>query len=187
MRELFERFNTWIQGLSARERYLVFGAGGLVAFFVLSVPVTAVRDYMVSLEGLTQIRSDELRGIHERLKIYSRLNARYETLRQTFAKADMTYEQVTQDIDRMVKDAINSDNYDLRARPVSALGTGYEKQEFNLKIKSLTVEQLVKLLTSLEGQERPLFLGKLDVEKTDPKTITATLEISSIRKTKESA
>ena len=98
----------------------------------------------------------------------------------------MTVDQVYTELDRIVRDAIGADNYDLKkSQTTTAVGPNSEEQAFTLRIRSLSIEQLVKLLYQLEHGKAALFLGKVDIIKnTQPGTFSATLEVSSVRRKK---
>ena len=100
----------------------------------------------------------------------------------------MTFEQVTKELDKIVKDSIGNDNYDLKKKSSAPteFGLEYEKQDFSLRLRSLSLEQLVKLLYQLEHGKSPLFLSKVDIVKSAKAgEFTTTMEIYSIKKQRD--
>ena len=135
---------------------------------------------------LIAARTTDLDTLGRTLSRYQNLKARMEAIETSFKESQMTFEQVTEELDKVVKESIGSSEYDLKKiRTPSSIGLSYEKQEFTLNIKSLTLEQLVRLLHRLENGDRPLFLGKVDINKpTGNSAFGATLEVFSVRKAK---
>jgi hypothetical protein len=186
---MLEPLKTWFIGLSQRERVVVVVSGALAVVYLLSLPVEMISTHLEENAALLEQRRGELSRVSPLLARYAQLNTRLEALETTFRQSQMTFEQVTAELDTVVKDSIGSTDYTLnKIRNPSKLGLEYEKQEFSLHIRSLTLDQLLKLLYTIEqgraGQDRrPLFLGKIDLSKPSPGSpISATLEIFSVRK-----
>lgn len=135
---------------------------------------------------LIQARTSDLETLGRTLTRYQILRGRMDSIENSFKASQMTFEQVTEELDKVVKETIGSSEYDLKKIPnPSKIGLSYEKQQFTVNIKSLTLDQLVRLLHRLENGDRPLFLGKVDINKpAGNSAFTATLEVFSVRKAK---
>lgn len=179
------RGRTIAMGLSPRERLIVGAAAVLLLVTIFYIPITAFSSYEEDTVQRTEARARELEQINKIAARYKTLNERLAHLKDTFAQSQMTFEEVTSQLDKVVKDTIGSDDYNLsKTRSPSQLGFEYEKQDFTLKINSLKFDQLIRLLYSLEQGDSPLFLGKVDIAKQQTGDLfTATLEIFSVRKT----
>lgn len=184
---------------SIKDRVVKF-AGNLnprqwLRFLMMIVAIAAVSLYFAGTEILENMddtprliaaRTGDLDTLGRTLNRYQNLKSRMEAIETSFKESQMTFEQVTEELDKVVKESIGSSEYDLKKiRTPSSIGLSYEKQEFTLNIKSLTLEQLVRLLHRLENGDRPLFLGKVDINKpTGNSAFGATLEVFSVRKAK---
>lgn len=170
--------------MNSRERMLVGAVLAMGVVFGIQQSVVAIGEMVDADKVLLQRRVQDLEKVSVSLKRYESLRKRREELERAFASSQMTFEQVVSQLDRVVRDSIGSDNYDLkRARTLTPFGLDFEKQDFTLILKTLTLDQLVKLLHQLEQGERPLFLSKIDLAKTVTQgEYTATLELFSIRR-----
>ena len=179
-----KRLLTMLSALNARERVLVGITALCLACTLCYLIIEAVQNHVADTERLVHQRTTHLEQLSQVITRFRTLDARLKKLQTTFAEAQMTFEEVTSQLDAIVKESIGSDNYDLKkGRSPTQVGFEYEKQEFTVKIKSLTLEQIVKLLHRLEEGKSPLFLGKVDLLKsTSGEDFSATLEIFSIRK-----
>lgn len=175
---------SWFSALTQREKIFVVIAVGAVVGYGVTIPATALMEELDEMSVLVETRKDHHKDVVRLARRYRQLNHRLKKLKATFDESQMTFEQVTADLDRIVKTSIGNDNYDLKkSHAAEELGLEYEKQDFTLNVKSLTLDQLVKLLHELEQGESPLFLGKVDIStgvKSDQ--LRATLEIASIRR-----
>ena len=181
---IVRKINHAIAGLNARERLIVGTAVVCLIIFGIYQGAVAVETHIEESKRLLVVRKTQLQDIGAILKRYIALRQRRESLQTTFEKSQMTFEQVSAEVDKIVKDAISSDNYDLKKpHPPTTFGFEYEKQEFSLTVKSLTLEQLVKLLYQIEHGGRPIFLSKVDINKSLSGTdFSAVFEIYSISK-----
>jgi hypothetical protein len=182
-----KKASSWFSALNSRERMLVAAAAIFGVFFLVQQAFGFVDDHVESTRQLVATRRNQLDEVAKILKRYAALRQRRDALQATYEESQLTYEQVSKDLDKIVKDAINSDNYELR-KPHSPtpFGFEYEKQEFTLIVKSLTLPQLVKLLYQIEQGGRPIFLSKMDVTKSlNSSDFGAVLEIYSISKKSE--
>ncbi|MCB0325728.1 MAG: type II secretion system protein M [Bdellovibrionales bacterium] len=180
---MLKKVRTSYLALSARERLLVTVAGVSLALTGMYLGVESLQEHIAETRRLVTVRSRNLEELAGVLRRHQTLSARLGKLQTTFAEAQLTFEQVTKQLDTIVRESIGSDNYDLKVgRSPEQVGFEYEKQEFTLRVKSLSLEQVVKLLHRLEQGESPLFLGKADLVKENDRQFGATLEIFSIRK-----
>ena len=172
--------------LNQREKLLVGAAGLFGIFFVLQTTFGLVNESIDDTRLRVGQRTAQLQEIASILKRYQSLKQRRDVLQTTYEESQMTFEQVTIELDRIVRDAIGNDNYELKKPPsTTKFGFDYEKQEFTLIIKALSREQRVKLLHQIEQGGRPIFLSKVDIAKSQSGTeYSAVLEIYSIGKSR---
>ena len=185
MRAKLKTWKGWFLGLTSRERLLVGLSGTGLLLYALSVPVLWIAENASVSEAEILRRNRDLADTGALLRRYSALSERLKSLEEQYANSEMTFEQVTSVLDKVVKESIGSDNYELKKRPSGReIGTNLMQQDFTLRIRALSLEQLVKLLHRLEYGDSPLFLGKLDVSRGAGAggELTATLEVSSIGK-----
>lgn len=174
---------SWFLGLSARERTLVGGVFAVLLVFAVAGPLSLLhRHFSVSDEQI-QSRTRELADIGSYLKRYSQLRGAVQQLESSYDRSQMTFEQVTNELDRIVKESVGNDNYELKRNPSSRLvGEALELQGFTLRIRALTLEQLVVLLHTIENGRSPLYLNRVDVVR-DPGNkaiLSSTLELTTV-------
>ena len=172
------------QRLNPRERILVTVASVALVVTGLYLFASFVQEQIADTERMVVVRTRHLSELYQSVGRYRTLSRRLERAQKTYAESQMTFEQVTDQLDKIVRESIGSDKYDLkRGRNLENVGRDYEKQDFTLKVPALELEQVVKLLHQLEQGDSPLFLGKVDLLKSTRKhTFSATIEIFSIRK-----
>ena len=170
--------------LTTREKLLIVAPLVFLLGYGLYLGVDSMNAYVDRTAKLAELRRGEYQQIAQTLKRYKELESRQKDLQSTFAQSQMTFEQVFIQLDKVLRQAIGSDNYDLKqGKAPSAFGFEYEKQDFTLNVKSIKIDQLVKLLYQIEQGERPLFLSSVQLSKTPAGTeYSATLEIYSIAK-----
>ncbi|MBL7663185.1 hypothetical protein JNK13_10600 [bacterium] len=181
---MLRRINQFYGNLKPSERRLI-ALTSLAGLIFIGVIFKQWSDtYLEQSSRLIVTRKADAEKLPQLIARYLELSKRLEHAKKTFEASQLTFEQVTTELDRIVKESIGSDNYDLqRGRTTEDLGIDYEKQEFILNVKSITLEQLVKLLHKITYGDRPLFLGKIDLLKGfEGKAISATIEIGSVRK-----
>lgn len=170
--------------LSSRERIFVLLGAVACLVFALYLGVESFFNDINKTKKLAQTRQIQLEQIALLVQRYNTLESRLQRLQETFSESQLTFEQVTKQLDSIVRQSIGSDKYGLdRGRSLTQIGESYQKQEFTLKISSITLEQVVDLLYRLEHGESPLLLGKVDlVHSRRNKSFSATLEIFSVLK-----
>lgn len=176
------KVQTWFQSLSSRERLIVGVTSISVFLYIAWLPFASVISLFEDRElHLTQ-RTRVYNQMGENLNRYFQLNEKLQRLQSTFKNSQMTFEDVTRELDQIIRKAVGSADYELdKNRTPSALGGNYVKQIFTVKIKEINLTQLVSLLYSLEHGQSPLFLGKIDITRTNQdKSFLATMEIYSI-------
>jgi len=185
VRKALHAFNA----LSLRERWLVILAFVGLGLWGATEMYSVAQASQESSEVEIARRSAQLRTLSVALQRYRVLSAKVRSIEETYAKSELSVEQVFTELDKVLKGIIGSDPYDLRpTNVVTSLGSQAEQQSFVLRIRSITLEQLVKLLYELEQGKVPLSLGKLDLTKgSQPGNFAATLEISSIRRKRAGA
>lgn len=155
-----------------------------IVFALIYLGYLEVDSYLEDSKRLLNIRTQTLKEISKVLERYKNLQGRLNSLKATFAESELSFEEVTAQIDKIVKTSIGNDNYELKkGRSPTKVGLEYEKQDFTLNIPAISQDQAVKLLFQLEQGESPLFLGKVDFSKTSREgNLSIAIEIFSIKK-----
>ena len=175
----------WFSNLKRSERVLISIVLVLVISYVLARPVVGVFDYVDANKRLINIRRAQLNQAIEYVRKYQLLNDRLQSIQTTFRELQLTSQQVYEEVDRIVKNSVATATYNLKkAGTAEPLGTEFQRQDFSLKIDSITLDQLVTLLYELERGKTPLFLGKVDIGKSSTKIgeYQVTLELTSVGK-----
>ena len=177
-------FSSFVLGLQPRERMLFALAVMGIIFYGTYIIEEDINISIKTKESVIKRRSQELLELNNLLKRYAQLSQRFKQVQTTFTKSQMTFEQVTADLDKLVRESIGSSTYDLnKTKTPTDIGLEFEKQEFTVKLKSLSLEQIVSLLHKLETGGSPLFLGKLDITKAiTTGDFSANIEVFSIRR-----
>ncbi len=143
-------------------------------------------------------RSRELAKLQYSVAKYAKLSTRLANLENTYANSELSVEQVYSEVEGIVKGALSnkspsdkgssSDGYELRSvGAIVSISDSVQQQGYTLKLKSLTLAQLVDLLYRLEQGKAPLFLGRLEITKGSQQGIfSANLELSSLRRKRSS-
>lgn len=189
LQQYWRKIAHWYLALSQRERMIVWVTSAALVIAGIYQVGEGVDAYIKSNNRSLSMRRTQLDDVQKVLKRYVTLKSRQESMQRTFAQSELTFEQVTSRLDKIIRDSIGSDNYDLKkTRTPTAFGFEYEKQDLSVNIKSITIEQLVKLLYQLEQGDSPLFLSKLDIQRsTMTNEYGAILEIYSIAKARKPA
>lgn len=184
MIKTFRKVLHWFSALSTREKVLVSGAALVALGYGVIYPVQYLQDDLARTQVAIERRSREYLDIGASLKSYQRLSGKLKQVEDAYERSQMTFEQVTSELDRIVKESIGNDNYELKKNPSNnPVGNDLEQQDFTLRVRSLNLEQLVGLLHKIEQGKSALFLGKIDIQKGAQATdLSATLEVSSVAK-----
>lgn len=185
-RNPLRKLGAWFSNLNQREKILLACVVVVPLCFAVIEGVTKFQDYREETTRQAVLRRQDLENTLVALKRYSQLNSRLKNLQASFDESRLTLGQVYDEVDRIVKESIGSDKYNLvKLQSAQPLGEHYEKQDYKLTIQSLTLEQLQRLLYELEQGKTPLFLRKVDLTKLYKKSeFQATLEIASLAKRK---
>ena len=181
--EITSWVSTAWERLNKREKTI---AGAMIAaippfllFLIISEYASYIDDQQIAIEERTQ----ELKKIIDISNRYQGLQKHYAELKNSFAEAQVTAQQVYTNLDNIVKKSVGAEKYDIKSKgEATEIGIDYQKQEYQLKIPSLSLDQLVKLLYEIEQGKSPLFLKKIDITSKPNNTFEATLEIYSVRK-----
>lgn len=186
MKTYIRRFNIWFNRLSSREGTMILVAVVSLLVYGAFSAVETIQEELADTDRLVKVRQQNLEDLGQVASRYKTLKTRLTRLQESFSKSEMTFEEVTSQIDAIVRKSIGSDDYDLKkGRTPSQIGFEYEKQQFTLKVNSLSLEEVVRLLYNLEQGESPLILGKVDLRKLPRKEeFSTSLEIFSVRKSK---
>ena len=182
---LLDNLNSWFLRLNKREKLMLSFCGACILVFGAYSALLEIQDTLGENERLLSRRTEQLGTLSKALKRYVTLKARLQKIQQTFAKSQMSFKELTDQLDKVLRQNIGANNtYDLKkGGSPSQIGFDYEKQLFTVNVRSLNLEQITKLLFQLEHGDSPLYLGKVDLVKSQGDgSFSATLEIFSIQK-----
>jgi|GEM_PF-3159986 len=187
MKRWLRKFGNWFSALNPRERWLISVTGVVGLYFLVLIPTDALRTFVDDNARLTQTRTQQREMIATLVRRYKELDTRLKRIKDSFSESQMTFEQVTTELDRIVKASIGSSNYEQKKlQSPQPLDEMFEKQDFTLIIRQATLEQLVKLLHEIEQGKSPLFIGKVDIlPGAVDGNFSATIEVASVGKRRD--
>lgn len=183
MNKLFKKSINNFETLSQREKIatsvILVGVIGALIYF----PIVFSIDQTSKLRKSKNRKQEELNEVSSKIARYSSLDEKLKTVEKTFDKAELSFEQVTNEVDRIIKTALSKDfKYDIKKLSVSRLGAEHEKQKYNLVLGELDLQKMVKLLYNFEPGKTPLFVGKITMNRVPRKDrFKTSMEIFSIR------
>lgn len=175
----------WLFALNKRERIFVWLVLFALIGFGLSQPIEAFVSYLSTAKLRIEKRKLDLESLQTASNKYRALEQQLSDLRKSFLEKQVSLEQVYNELDSIVKNNVGNDAYELKRREVTESEFGYEQHDFQLMIKELSLEQLVKILFELESGTRPLFLKKVSISAQSKGSFEATLLLYSIQEKKE--
>lgn len=184
MKRLSNTIRSAFQRLSSREQTIVSVALCALVVYCGWWFVSSVVDETQDIRLQVTRRQQSLLEVNSLLQRYAKLYPRLESVTASYAKSELSFEQVTTELDKVIRNSVGTDAYDLKKmrNPVN-IGE-FDKQEFTVNIRSITLEQLIKTLYQLQHGGTPLFLGKIKIDGApNSDKVSATLEVYSIRST----
>jgi len=182
-----------------RERLLLVGALGAVVIWLMLEGIQGSASSIGGQQAKIDERAREVASLQYAVAKYSKLSARLQSLEKTYANSELSVEQVYSEVENIVKAALAdsakggsagqiAQGYELRSvGTIVAISDTVQQQGYSLKLKSLSLTQLVDLLYRLEQGKAPLFLGRLELTKgSQPGIFSANLELSSLRRKRTS-
>ena len=166
-----------------RQDILLIMVGLVVVVFIGNKIYQSINTGMRSKMASIEIRKSDFTQIRTLVEKYKTLNNKKNLIEEQLRKSQLNFEQVATTLDKIVNDSLGNNNYDLRKiRQPTEVGLDFKKQDFSLTINAINLDQLVKILYQIESGNNPIFLGKIDVAKSDPNqgTLKAVIEIFSI-------
>ena len=166
-----------------RQDILLIMVGLVVVVFIGNKIYQSINTGMRTKMASIEIRKSDFTQIRTLVEKYKTLNNKKNLIEEQLRKSQLNFEQVATTLDKLVNDSLGNNNYDLRKiRQPTEVGLDFKKQDFSLTINAINLDQLVKILYQIESGNNPIFLGKIDVAKSDPNqgTLKAVIEIFSI-------
>lgn len=169
--------------LSSRERILVSSAAVFIGLYLLLMVFGVFQDFLDNQERIASARKNQLVELNKIAQRYHTLNTKRENLQKKFLESQMTFDQVSIEVDKIINESLGDEKYELtKPNAPTPFGFEFEKQDFKLSIKNINMEQLIKLLYKIEYGGKPLYLSKLDINKNSSASLSAIIEIYSIGK-----
>jgi hypothetical protein len=179
-----KRISSWHLQLSQREK-LIFGLTSIVlCLFVIFGSWIVASSVIDSLKVKIARGKSQAQELTAKLNRYNELNVTYKKLQQQFEQSQSTFEDVAVTLDNVrEKSKIKKEDFEFATGSIVDIGLEYKKQEYTLTVNSLSLEELVTLLYTIEEAAKSLFIGEVDILKTPGKDIfRAEISISNIRK-----
>lgn len=177
----------WYRSLSIRERNLVLIAGISCVIVLLWMIYESTVEIKKNYEN--KIRSDQF-AVEEVVQLSERLHSlesRLTELTTLYLNSTLSYEELTQHLDKVIKEKIGSDAYTLnRSKDTEDIGTSFQMQRFTIKIARVNLAQITELLLAFETGPPRMFLQKADISRArNADFLSLTLELASIQNKKE--
>ncbi len=184
---LLKKLAIWFNKLNHRERLLVGSAFAFCVFYSLLQVVTFLDDYQEESSNVLKIRKNDYIQIAKISQRYETLKNKKDNIQNEFNKSQMTFDEVTSEVDKIVQQAIGESKYELtKPHPPTPFGFEYQKQDFILSVRTLNLEQLTRLLYQIENGGKPLYLNRLNISRlSNANTLSAIFEIYSIGKSQQ--
>ena len=186
MKNFNKKIASQLETLSPRERVIV-GISALallitLAYFAISYSLESTR---IKAAKKT-VRQGDLAEIHYLLKQHSQLEKKLSAVEEAFSNAEMSFEQITSEVDKFVKQSLGSDvKYDFKRKGQNAtsLGDEFEKMTYILSLNSITLDQTVKFLYNFEQGKSSLTMGKVNMRRNSSQdSFQTTFDIFSVRR-----
>ncbi len=172
----------WFRLLSQREKLLV---SVLVLAFLSLIPFFIknwIDESLVEKERGVAKAKVEFDTLQMSLTKYKQLKIKREELTTKYLSSSITYEKLTSYLDAVVKKEVSDASYELKpSKDDIQINEQFLAKKYSLKIRDASFEDLPTLLTVLENGPPPLFIEKLDVNKSTKKgKVSIQLEVVTI-------
>lgn len=184
--EGLSKIKSQLQTLSSRERNLITITSITAVIVLIYFVISGIINYQKSLNQQVLSKTNLIEQISQSAKRNRSLKNKLENLTTKYLNSSLSYEDLTNRLDKLSTSIIGADAYELiPSKEKTELGTEFLARKFTIKIKQCSYEQILKMLESLEQGPPPLFLQKLDLSKSyDNKSFSAILEIVSVQEVK---
>ncbi|UCE49675.1 MAG: type II secretion system protein M [Phycisphaerales bacterium] len=169
--------------MTHREMWLAGGLGVFViAWAIYAFGVSPVLERIETLNRVIPERQSELQHIRAKTDKYMALRAGIENLRTKVASQDQAFELLPL-VESLIGECGLSGNLDSMNKQELELGTDYRETVVEVKMKRLTLPQIVDLLLRLRSSKVVTGIKRLYIKKnlTDASLLDPHLEISSLR------
>lgn len=182
--DIVKEITSYFSNLSKRERSIVTLTGIALIVGAAYLAYQSYTDFIEGNKAKLQLRVAELKELPVVISKYKALNSRFTKLEQNLSQSQMSLEAVTKEVDKIVKEALGSSDYIFNNLPRNEddkLMGRFQRQQYKITIDKVSIEQLVKLLHSLEQGKSPLFIEEIDLPRIRSKDeFKAVLYINSI-------
>ncbi len=181
-----EKIRNHYQSLSVRERLLVNITAVAFALVFIYWLISGVVNYHNDLQISTIRKESSIAQVELLAYKHKNLKTKLFNLTTKYLNSSLSYEQLTNHLDKIAKTEIGSDTYELiPSRDKIELGAEFLAQKFTIKIRKCSFEQIVNIMKSLEQGPPPVFVQKVDIAKSsDHKSNSVVFEIVSIQEIK---
>jgi hypothetical protein len=112
-----------------------------------------------------------------------RLQDRKNELTTLYLNSTLSYEELTNYLDTLIKSVHGNDSYTLnKSRDSETIGDDFTLQKFTIKINESDLSSVIKLLHALETGTPKMFVQRTDINRNrSKKSLSLTLEIASVQ------
>jgi len=188
---LFEEKVSFLQkkflSLSKREQVIVSITSALFFLWILYVLIETL--IVIKIEA-----QDELQLVQQKYDRVVSLRTRYEELSRQHEKLSRSrfsdgnsIDQIYSEIDSAVKETLSGVSYDLKRSPSGELlSRDVRKQEFVIRIASVQLEQILKLLYRIENGKTPMYVSRLETMRLPQVgAVSATITLATLEKSSQ--
>lgn len=111
------------------------------------------------------------------------LDLRLTELTTLYLNSTLSYEELTNYLDSLIKQSTGDDSYSLnRSKDSEKIGDSFLLQKFTVKIQDSNLTQISNLLQALETGSPRMFIQRAEIKKNRTKgTLSLSLEIASVQ------
>lgn len=169
--------------LTRREMWLAGGLGiFVIAWAIYSFGVSPVRERIKTLNRVIPKKQSELELVRTKADKYIDLSTGIENLHTKIASQNQTFELLPF-VESLIGKCGLSGNIDIMNKQESNLGADYREIVVEVKMKGLTLQQIVDFLLKLRSSKVVTGIKSLYIKKnlTDVSLLDTHLEISSLK------
>jgi hypothetical protein len=111
------------------------------------------------------------------------LNSRLTELTTLYLNSTLSYEELTNYLDTLIKENTGNDSYSLnRSKDSENIGESFQLQKFTVKIQDSNLIQISNLLHALETGSPRMFIQRAEIKRNRTKgSLSLSLEIASVQ------
>lgn len=180
---IINNIKSWYLGLTQRERVIIKFSLSLIMLFIIWTLIENTLDYRVQLQKKVIQTRDQVPQVFQLAERVKNLESRKNELSTLYLNSTLSYEELTNYLDNLIKTNTGSNSYTLnKSQDTESIGDDFSLQKFTIKINDTDFESILKLLNALESGTPRMFLERTDIAKNRNKSnLSLTIELSSVQ------